>query len=142
MDSLLLGTSLPVSQTGPRLHRKIVTPKGMIRVRVPQYKLYEFIVKHYGGSITEAARKTKMSIRYLTQVVNKGVFGNRSVYKIVSEFGKKDPGATYESLFTKSKFVPVPRKEENVLPNPIRPKIGSVHSIGTGLFSRILERNG
>lgn len=124
----------------PQFIKRVRTPPGMRRVRANQYQIYEFIVKRYGGSITKAAKGIGMSTRYLNKVVNRGIFGNRTIDRIVSGFKKIDPSVSYETLFIPPKFVKIEEKEKPQYPAPIKPKIGNVQSFGTGLFSRVMER--
>ena len=121
--------------------RKKVTPKGMMRVRAKQYNLFNFIEMHFGGNVSEAARKIGMHSQQLVHIINSGVYGRVTANRVLDALREIEPGLKLEDIFTPCKFVQIPEKVKPEYPAPILPRMGNVRTVGTSVFSRMLERN-
>lgn len=136
----------PVNEKSTEDKRRVRRSLGEKRVGVPQYKLFEFIVKHFGGNVSKAARSFGMLQPLLYKVVTHGTIKKARIAMIVEECRKIDPEATEESLFIPFRIEtgePQSTKKRRVEysgAKPIKPRIGGVVSVGTSPLSRSIAR--
>ena len=131
----------PLSLGQIPLCKRVKTPAGFVKIRSSQYKIYEFIDRHFKGNVSEAARHLGMSQPQLAYIIDKGVFGRKVATRIIESFSRLEKGVTYKSLFIEPSFEKIPVRIVPNLPKPILPRRGDVKALGLSVFSRMLDKH-
>lgn len=114
------------------------------RKSVPQYKLYAFIVKHFNGNVSRAAKHLGLKQPRLAYVINKGTLRRGIIDNILSCAKKIDPSRTERNLFIPPKKIKriikqEIKKEENKTA-VIRPSMGGFIRIEPSTISAAIAR--
>lgn len=118
--------------------------KQSVKKSVPQYKLYAFIVKHFNGNVSKAAKHLGIKQPKLAYVINKGTLRQGIIDNIVLCAKKVDPSQTQKDLFLPPKVVPritrIKKEKEVNTTSVIRPSMGGFVRIELNPISAAIAR--